>query len=45
MMGITESLAKIWKWGKVNITPEELKNKCFVLKDDTNLLLWQVAAV
>jgi len=34
MMGNTESLEKIQKWAKVDLTPEKLKNKFFLVKDN-----------
>jgi len=33
-MDNTESLKKIWKWAKMNPTPEELKNKFSPVKED-----------
>jgi hypothetical protein len=43
MMGNTKSLDKIWKWAKVNVTADKLKNEFFVIKDDRKALCgsWQ----
>ena len=42
-MGNTVPLAKIWKWTKVNITTEELKDELSLVKDDPIVLRsrWQ----
>ena len=42
-MGNTGSIEKLWKYAKVNLTPEELKNKSFLVKDDRKELSgsWQ----